>query len=201
MSGFDSQTTGKIITSLFSNTGYFRTARISVILATHSRMSNIFHSNVDCTDLRSVERILPYMDSVVVLDNGRIADVDSYEHVKLRSATLINTATVDQDSEHIEEDEPKSDEATSPVNEDQEIALEKDSLRRRTGSWSVYSYYCRSAGVWSLILWVIFTFIGAFTASYTGELLVKLLLVGQRAHSLHSNMDSTVDRGKRGTPQ
>lgn len=109
------------------------------------------------------------MDSVVVLDNGRVAEADSYKHVKLRPGTLVETAMVDQDSEHIDEDEPKSSGAIPSVDEDQETALEQDSLHRRTGSWSVYSYYCRSAGAVSLVLWVIFTFIGAITASYTGR--------------------------------
>ncbi|UKZ84066.1 hypothetical protein TrVFT333_011882 [Trichoderma virens FT-333] len=127
MSGFDSQTTGNILASLFSKTGYFRKAGISVVLATHS------------------QRILPYMDSVVVLANGRVAEADSYEHVKLRPGTPLETAVVDQDSEHIDEDEPQSSGAIPSVDEVQETALEQDSLHRRTGSWSVYSYYCRSA--------------------------------------------------------
>ncbi|KAL7904095.1 ABC transporter [Trichoderma velutinum] len=149
MSGFDSQTTGNILASLFSETGYFRKAGISVILATHSR------------------RILPYMDSVVVLDNGRVAEADSYEHVRLRPGTILETAIVDQDSAYIDEDEPKRSRAIPSVDENQETALEQDLLHRRMGSWSVYSYYCRSAGAVSLVLWVIFTFVGAITASYT----------------------------------
>ncbi|PKK47316.1 hypothetical protein CI102_9091 [Trichoderma harzianum] len=149
MSGFDSQTTVNIFASLFSKTDYFRKARISVILATHS------------------QRILPYMDSVVVLDNGRVAEADSYEHVKLRPRTLLEAAIVDQDSEHIDEEEPNGGGAIPSLDEDQKTALEQDSLHSRTGSWSVYSYYCRSVGAVSLVLWVIFTFVGAITASYT----------------------------------
>lgn len=121
------------------------------------------------------------MDSVVLLDNGSVAQVDSYEHVKLRSAALMETATADQNSEHTDEDKPTGDGATPSVNEDQETALEKDSLRRRTGSWSVYSYYCRSASVVSLILWVIFTFVGAVAASYTSRLSTTSWLVRQGA--------------------
>ncbi len=116
------------------------------------------------------------MNSVIVLDNGRVTDADSYEHVRLCSAVLADTVTVDQGCAPIEEDGRGANGTTPSINEDQETALEQDSLRRRTGSWSVYSYYCRSAGVASVILWAIFTFVGAVTGSYTGKLLSKLCL-------------------------
>ncbi|KAJ3497293.1 hypothetical protein NLG97_g2019 [Lecanicillium saksenae] len=149
MSGFDPQTTGNILTNLFSKTGYFRKAGISVILATHN------------------QRILPYMDSVVVMENGRVTDADSFEQVKLRSPELLKATTTDEAPEHTEEDEPNATARAASIDEDPETALEQDSLRRRTGSWSVYSYYGRSAGATSLTLWIIFTFIGAVAGSYT----------------------------------
>lgn len=138
------------------------------------------------------------MDSVVVLDNGSITDVDSYEHVRLRSMTLMEKAAalVGHDSEYVNVDAPQTSDDMPLANDEQAAALETDTLQRRGGSWSVYSYYGRSASVMSLVLWVVFTFMGAVTASYTSMFLITFRSVGQDAYSLYSNMDSTVDNGK-----
>jgi len=115
------------------------------------------------------------VDSVVVLDNGSVADVGSYEQLKLRSATLMEkVSSVIEDSEANGEDDENdgsNSDDTSPVaaDDDQSMVTEQDGDDKRDRSWAVYSYYCRSASALSLILWGAFTFIGAIASSATSR--------------------------------
>ncbi|POR36613.1 Uncharacterized protein TPAR_03195 [Tolypocladium paradoxum] len=157
MSGLDSKTTGTLLSRFFSEEGHFRKAGISVIFATHS------------------QRVLPFMDSIVVLDNGRLADFGPYKEVRLRSAALIEqadaevTPTSDSADETAHVDKPCSPESPQLPTEHAASASSpgQDIKRRRDGSWSVYSYYARSAGTMSVVLWIVFTLIGAIGACST----------------------------------
>ncbi|XP_044722253.1 ABC transporter transmembrane domain-containing protein [Hirsutella rhossiliensis] len=49
---------------------------------------------------------------------------------------------------------------------DSETDSDMETPARRSGSWSVYGYYCRSAGNVPLIFWASFTIIGAVATNY-----------------------------------
>lgn len=42
---------------------------------------------------------------------------------------------------------------------------------RQRASWATYGYYGRSAGFWSMLLWTIFTLVGAILTNTTSELI------------------------------
>ncbi|KAK3329761.1 P-loop containing nucleoside triphosphate hydrolase protein [Apodospora peruviana] len=155
MSGLDPATAGIIITRLFSKDGHFRKAGISVVLATHSR------------------RILPHMDMIAILDGGRLADYGSFEEIQSRSAALVELAEssfkVDDISPDVQnelEDKSKSTELDHSWTLEEEPSHQVDQARQ-SGSWSVYAYYSRSAGAFSMFLWASGTLLGAVATNIT----------------------------------
>ncbi|KAK3949643.1 P-loop containing nucleoside triphosphate hydrolase protein [Pseudoneurospora amorphoporcata] len=130
MSGLDHATAKEITTRLFSRQGHLRKAGVSVILATHNK------------------RLLPYMDEIIVLKSGRIADIGPYSEIQSRGDLKLM-----QNPGH--NNTPQQQQPAKPPN-----------LERRQGSWSVYSYYACSAGALSLSLWAFFTILGAITSNY-----------------------------------
>jgi ATP-binding cassette, subfamily C (CFTR/MRP), member 1 len=127
------------------------------------------------------------MDTIVVLDSGKVADFGPYEDVRLRSASLIEqsaaTLTVsDSVSDGRDEADDKTTSKASKVAvvEDDEIAAQKANLSRQNGSWSVYKYYSKSAGASTMILWAFFTLIGAVTTNIIRKLTCNEFRVGRR---------------------
>ena len=113
------------------------------------------------------------MDEIIVLDNGEVADQGSYNEIMFRSAELVESedVTSQQDSEILEAApegrEHTHDRLTSQATHGStaDDAVESD-LRRRQGSWAVYTYYFRSAGALSMIFWAIFTSVGSVATNY-----------------------------------
>lgn len=140
------------------------------------------------------------MDSVVVLDNGSVADVGSYEQLKLRSATLMEKVSsviedLEADDEDDEDDGSNSDDASPvAVDDDQSVVTEEHGDDKRDRSWAVYSYYCRSASVLSLVLWGTFTFIGAIASSATSKF-CRCSCSKTRCLQFASNIGTKVDGG------
>ncbi|KAK0656433.1 ABC transporter [Cercophora newfieldiana] len=152
MSGLDAKTASLVTTKLFGVEGYFRRAGVSVIIATHSR------------------RILPYMDFIVVLDSGRVTDTGSYEEILQRSAHLVEQAEAsievgDASSEAEGDVDGQSNSKPAEGASETEPLIQEASLTRRSGSWSVYKYYFRSAGLLTAVLWIFWTFVGAVFAA------------------------------------
>jgi ATP-binding cassette, subfamily C (CFTR/MRP), member 1 len=103
------------------------------------------------------------MDRIIVLNRGQIADMGPYEEILQRSTGLveqtegslgISEGVSDVESRH--EANLKSAEATPQESLD---------LTRRTGSWAVYRYYARSAGLVTVFFWIFWTFVGAVFTS------------------------------------
>lgn len=113
------------------------------------------------------------MDIIVQLDDGRIAACGPYDKLQLDSADVFESI-----AENVETGS-ESEEALSKTRSDCEISeqqnersvstIEEDQKARQSGSWSVYAYYAKSAGVWSLLSWGICTLIGAVSATYTSK--------------------------------
>ncbi|CCC10044.1 hypothetical protein SMACR_02623 [Sordaria macrospora] len=160
MSGLDPATAKEITTRLFSRQGQLRKAGVSVILATHNT------------------RLLPYMDEIVVLKSGKIADTGPYSEIQSRGDLKLMVMTDDdaivsgeQQGQSAEDEAAPRDIKTSsttpkPLDTTQQQPPKPPNLERRQGSWSVYAYYARSAGALSLSLWGFFTVLGAITSNY-----------------------------------
>lgn len=131
--------------------------------------------------------VLPYMDAIVVLDSGKVADFGPYEDVRLRSASLIEqsaaTLTVsDSVSDGSDDADDRTTSKTPKVAdvEDAEMDAQKANLARQDGSWSVYKYYSKSAGASTMIMWALFTLCGAVTANVIRKLESNTYRVGRR---------------------
>ncbi|KAL6828791.1 P-loop containing nucleoside triphosphate hydrolase protein [Trichoderma sp. SZMC 28015] len=158
ISGLDPKAAKTIQTSLFHTNGHFRKAGISVILAANG------------------SSLLPYMDSVVLLEEGSISDTGSYEHIKARKPDMFRWGehTTDSNYDQAKEEssaghemEPQGSNSTASQPQGQIGGSDRDEFSRQKGSWSVYSYYSKKAGKLSLFLWAISTLIGAISNSYS----------------------------------
>lgn len=113
------------------------------------------------------------MDTIVVLDNGRIADQGTFEEVQQRSAGLIAQAEasleVDEESSKIQSatEEGPLHQAQRSLSETDDSNVQEGGEGRQSGNWSVYAYYCKSAGALSMFLWVLGTMLGAVFGSIT----------------------------------
>ncbi|KAK0634859.1 putative ATP-binding cassette transporter [Bombardia bombarda] len=155
MSGLDPTTASMVTVKLFSKDGYFRKAGISVVIATHSR------------------RVLPHVDEIIVLENGRVVEQGSYEELQQRAANLVENTeaslnfkdeSADTPSDIYEQQLPhRPSHAPGPAG----AASQEPALQRRNGSWAVYAYYARCAGPTAVLLWGTYTLIGAVAASCT----------------------------------
>ncbi|KAK1778360.1 P-loop containing nucleoside triphosphate hydrolase protein [Copromyces sp. CBS 386.78] len=143
MSGLDPTTAKDITTRLFSRQGHLSKAGVSVILATHNK------------------RLLPYMNEIIVLESGKIADIGSYNKIQSRGDLKLMVMTDDDTI-----DTTKGQQNPAITTPQQQQPAKPPNLERRQGSWSVYSYYARSAGALSLSLWAFFTILGAITSNY-----------------------------------
>jgi ATP-binding cassette subfamily C (CFTR/MRP) protein 1 len=116
--------------------------------------------------LTAPERLLPYMDTIVVLNSGTIVDVGTYSGLQQSGSLVGHTERVlDTDDEEssgknggIERSTPEE-ELSAPVANP--LPTEQGPFARRNGSWSVYGYYYRSAGVITVFLWALSTLVGA----------------------------------------
>lgn len=119
--------------------------------------------------------MLQLADDIVVLDKGRVIKQGPYQKVKAQIEHLSKCARHDQCGDLPAHDmsQPKPQnmshetERTSSTDGEENVDLEPD-LLRKTGSWSVYTYYFGSAGYSLLTLFSIFTMIECFCSSFSG---------------------------------
>lgn len=113
------------------------------------------------------------MDTLVLLESGKLVDCGSYEEIRVRRPGVIDQEATRFDTEsraeEIEADSPLEHETSQAARlvDGDEVDPEEVNLQRRYGSWAVYAYYSRSAGFWTILLWAFFTLIGAVAASLT----------------------------------
>ncbi|KAJ5634865.1 multidrug resistance-associated protein [Penicillium herquei] len=150
-SGLDSRTTALIGARLFGQEGYFRQHGITVVMATHSR------------------QLLSQADNVILLDAGKIQFQGQYSD--LPSNFNLETASDLETILPVNEDPSQSMvaadiqiEETLSDHESELDSVSDDS--RRKGTWSVYQYYCRSAGYLLCITFVVFLGINALTTNF-----------------------------------
>lgn len=174
LSGLDASTTNRISAQLFGKDGHFRKSDISVILATHSRR---FACQSPFVPLLMISgRILPFMDSVVVLEGGRLTNCgpcreiqgeESYVFGPEEAVLKPETQSVDERRDTGEDSDSETLRGSSSPGT---ITAQQFSLQRQTGNWSVYKYYSRTAGRWVLIIWALFTISEAVFANFAREL-------------------------------
>ncbi|UKZ54381.1 hypothetical protein TrVGV298_008189 [Trichoderma virens] len=158
ISGLDPEAAQTVQTSLFHTNGHFRRAGISVVLATNG------------------SSLLPYMDSIILLEEGSISNTGSYEHFKTRRPDMFKwdghktDFNADQVNEEISarpEVESQGSNSTAPRRQGLISSSNRDEFSRQKGSWSVYAYYGEKAGKLSLLVWALSTLIGAISNSYS----------------------------------
>jgi len=116
------------------------------------------------------------MDRIVVLGGGKVVETGSYEDILVRSADLVAEAEATLpvgDGNDSETDEKMSRDTpadASVVIADAEETAQQTDLTRQNGSWSVYKYYTRSAGVLTVFCWMFFTVMGAVFTNVMREL-------------------------------
>ncbi|KAF7716519.1 Uncharacterized protein PECH_005196 [Penicillium ucsense] len=150
-SGLDNKTMVTIMTRLLASGGHFRESGKTVIFATHNH------------------RLLPYVDRILILDNGTISKMGSYKELQSDlpqdeddnepGGRSEDTITTRETAVSV----PLRDEALATI---EETIVDAD-VDRRDGKWSVYTYYCRAAGWILSISLVVVTFLYSFAQRYT----------------------------------
>ncbi|ETS77362.1 hypothetical protein PFICI_11236 [Pestalotiopsis fici W106-1] len=155
MSGLDAKTVNAICSRLFS---HFRKAGISAIVATHTRS------------------VLPHMDTVLALESGHMVQVRDLVGVNIQSAGVVEQVPSATESPALESilqnnndnlDIPQDSEPPNNGSDSEESeSVPLDSERQR-GNWAVYSYYCRSAGLLSVVIWITCSMLAAVFTGVT----------------------------------
>ncbi|KAH8668572.1 ABC transporter [Xylariales sp. PMI_506] len=154
MSGLDPKTASIVSTELFGKGGHFRRNGISVVVATHNR------------------HILPLVDSIILLEGGRLVKYGSYAELEMEAVNPFEEAELDIESsaplkDNHKDFEQQPDSRTSGTVDGSNTNLpDTMTLQRSTGNWTVYSYYARAAGKLSLVLLGLFTLLSSITSNY-----------------------------------
>ncbi|KAJ5937598.1 ABC transporter integral membrane type 1 [Penicillium verhagenii] len=159
-SGLDSQTTHLVGDRLFGRNGILRRSRTTVVLATHTRS------------------LLQYADEIILLDNGRkvlqctydelIHQLPDYKVSQLdKKLDQVRASDDDQGFNTTTEFPPMFRQPSSGDIDSESTVTSKDNLGRRDGSWSIYSYYARKAGLLRVSLFVAFLVAYGFTTQFS----------------------------------
>lgn len=140
--------------------------------------------------------LLPYADEVILLDNGHKVLQCTYQELidQLPEYTQSDLdEKLDKNDKHDEvcgqdpneatETKPLSRQSSSAESDesDSESTLLKHNLARRNGSWSVYSYYGRKAGLLQVGLFIALSLSYGFTTQFSCKLLL-CLVSSNKAH-------------------
>ncbi|KAJ6013292.1 ABC transporter FUM19 [Penicillium herquei] len=170
-SGLDSRTTALISARLFGKGGYFRQHGITVVLATHSRQLLSQADNVILLDAGKIQFQGQYSDLPSNFDLETVSDFETILPVNEDIDQSTGSASVHQNASLRAE---KSEELVhipdmqideNFIDGDSELDTANDDSRRK-GAWSVYQYYCRSAGYVLCITFVVFLGINALTTNF-----------------------------------
>ncbi|KAJ5627096.1 hypothetical protein N7528_004523 [Penicillium herquei] len=157
--GLDSKRISDISSKLFAENGYFRTAAKNVIMVTHT------------------EFLLPYSDSLIVLDHGTVSYRGSYEDSPdWKPRATIKDSIISQETGIDSSPSPQSNSADKSLCDVPENALidttqtelENDvDYSRRDGTWDVYTYYIKGAGPWITAIFVTSFILWGFLNTFT----------------------------------
>ena len=136
------------------------------------------------------------MDTVFVIDNGRLVDHGPYEEIQRRMGSILEKeSTIESETESADEENnikksPDTETSILALPARQETKLpEVADLKRRQGSWPIYRYYFQSAGSLTMFLWAFFTVVGNAMAAFTSKFFQNPRLTIQPPEPPSSNMD------------
>ncbi|KAJ5979295.1 ABC transporter integral membrane type 1 [Penicillium viridicatum] len=153
-SGLDAQNTRIIGERLFGYDGIFRRTSTTVVLATHTRS------------------LLPYADEVILLENGRKVIQCTYQELIDQLPEYTQSSLNDKDNavvtepNGITEPKPLLGHKNTERTESQSTEAKKN-LARRDGSWSIYSYYARKAGLLQVTFFAALFLAYGFTTQFS----------------------------------
>lgn len=112
------------------------------------------------------------MDEIIVMDNGVVINSGPYSEIRLTMPELARSEDFTDESNNIDvagQDGIQNESTASALSFTQQTSAanpQELDLQRRQGSWSVYAYYCRSAGTMLTVFWAVFTLAGAVSSNY-----------------------------------
>ena len=123
------------------------------------------------------DRILPFMDSVVELDRGRLVSCgppsgsqgEEAQLFEMEKAVPGATSRTHSSSGQIGTNEVTIHASPHGSTRPAKMKSQHFELQRQTGNWSVYRYYSQTAGSWVLIIWALFTISEAVFANISRE--------------------------------
>jgi ATP-binding cassette, subfamily C (CFTR/MRP), member 1 len=117
--------------------------------------------------------MLPYADEIIVLDQGRVTAIGSYEEIitqKPEIASKLQTAGEDSHPESPISELPLAlEEEKAHVDNRNPTDRGKEDHTRQQGSWSVYRYYFQSAGYTLLFFFLASATIECFCTSFQSK--------------------------------
>lgn len=116
-----------------------------------------------------------FAEDIIILDTGSVIKQGPYEYVKAHLENLPESLEDERDrkslahetSQYVSRHKSHNTERPNSTESGEDLNAELD-LLRQTGSWSVYTYYFRTAGYSLLTLFSAFTMIECFCSSFSG---------------------------------
>lgn len=116
--------------------------------------------------------MLPYADEIIVLDQGRVTAIGSYEEIitqKPEIASKLQTAREDSHLGSPISELPLALKEEKAHMDNRNQTDETDDHTRQQGSWSVYRYYFQSAGYTLLYFFLASATIECFCTSFQSK--------------------------------
>ena len=145
------------------------------------------------------ERLLPFADEIIVLNEGAVVDRGTYQEiltrtpeVALQSLNKAENGTAEEQTEA----ESSIDSGARSSNKQQDTEEAPD-FSRRDGTWDVYKYYVKNTGLWTTIFFLATCLLTAFFDNFSSELNLLVLWVSDNS----SYLGSVVGKGEFEEPQ
>jgi ABC-type protease/lipase transport system fused ATPase/permease subunit len=180
-SGLDSENARLIEENIFGDNGYCRKAGLSVIITAHAGMisSSLLTEFCLCSMANQYCLVPPFVDHVVVLREGSIADCGSYEDVISRVPAIARWVTSEMteimehmgDKPEVATDDiqviagarPKQTTPSYPTLDPEQDDSKSD------GSWSTSLYYINQAGRWKITCFLLYCLTSAVFANIVSK--------------------------------
>jgi hypothetical protein len=131
--------------------------------------------------------MLPYADEIIVLDQGKVTAIGSYEEIIKGKPEIASKLQTSVEDSHLESPisgvPPVLSEKAHPGHI-QPTDNQEDDHTRQQGSWSVYGYYFQSAGYTLLLCFLASATIECFCTSFQSWLTSRLFVLDSKANPL-----------------